>query len=602
MFQSRYWMFAALAASACAPATRVPPDPAPAVEQATVGPSPNPDREALAARVTSFADEYVQGFFARYPDYATMEGYPGAEHGRLTDNSLAAGRAWEAKEDAWLQQAQAIDPSPLVGTPAYLTYAFLREGLESSVGARVCRNELWSVSPTYTGWQSVYSFLATLQPVGSEASRRDALQRFRSLPDYLDTEIANLREGMRLGYTAPKSNVQSVIAQMDALLRTPPTESPFFNPAARDSTPAFRQEFRQAMSTEILPAIRRYRDFLAREYLPAARTEIAVAANPKGADCYRASVRAHTSLNVPAHEIHETGLREMARIDAEMKTIGARSFGTTDVPKLLQRLKTDPKYTFRTREEMIAYAQAAVDRAHKEVPNWFGIVPKAGVEIQPYAPFQERSAPGGQYNAAPDDGSRPAVYLINTYQPEKQSRAGLESTAFHETYPGHHLQIAIAKERAAAHPITRYFGSSGFSEGWGLYSERLADEMGLFSGDVDRMGLLSNEALRAGRLVVDAGMHALGWTRQQAIDYLLAHTAESPSRAAAEVDRYIAVPGQATAYMLGNLEIRRLRELAQQKQGAQFDIKQFHDRVLEDGSVTLPVLREKIERWIEQGQ
>jgi uncharacterized protein (DUF885 family) len=188
--------------------------------------------------------------------------------------------------------------------------------------------------------------------------------------------------------------------------------------------------------------------------------------------------------------------------------------------------------------------------------------------------------------------------MINAYKATEQSRAGLESTAFHEAYPGHHLQVAMALEQENLHPISRYFFLSGFGEGWALYAERLSDEMGLFSSDLDRLGLLSNESLRAARLVVDSGMHAFGWTRQRAIDYLLAHTTETPDRAAAEIDRYIAVPGRATAYMIGNLEIRRLRNEAKQKLGDKFDIREFHDVVLEDGTMPLWVLRAKVERWV----
>ena len=227
--------------------------------------------------------------------------------------------------------------------------------------------------------------------------------------------------------------------------------------------------------------------------------------------------------------------------------------------------------------------------------------PEAEVVIMPYPAYREKSSPGAEYMGASDDGTRPATYFINTYRPTEQSKAGVEATAFHEAYPGHHLQISIAKERAESHPVQRYFGSSGFSEGWALYTERLADEMGAYGGDIDRLGLLSNEALRAGRLVVDSGMHSLGWTRQQAVDYLKANTAESPSSVEAEIDRYIAVPGQATAYMLGNLEIRRLRSRAEMELGEAFDIRSFHDRVLEDGAVTLSMLETKIERWLAAG-
>ena len=225
-------------------------------------------------------------------------------------------------------------------------------------------------------------------------------------------------------------------------------------------------------------------------------------------------------------------------------------------------------------------------------------MPRAPVIVEPYPPYLEKTAPGGQAVPPTADG-KPGKYLINAYKATEQSRAGLESTAFHEAYPGHHMQGAIALERKELHPISRYFFLSGFGEGWALYAERLADEMGLFSSDVDRLGLLSNEALRAARLVVDSGMHALGWTRQQAIDYVLAHTTETPDRAAAEIDRYIAVPGQATAYMIGNLEISKLRTEAEQALGANFDIREFHDLVLDDGALPLWVLREKVERWIK---
>ncbi|MGI8618057.1 MAG: DUF885 domain-containing protein [Gemmatimonadaceae bacterium] len=555
---------------------------------------------STADRVDALADEYVREVFRENPDLATIEGYPTADHARLRDNSLAATQAWTLREDAWLAQVNRIDSAELAGTPQHRTLSVLRELLESAVGVRVCRNELWPVSPTYNGWQGVYPFIATLQPVGSPAARADAAARFRAFPTYLDTEIGNLREGMRQGYVAPRTGVESVIRQLDDLLATPVNDSPFMSPAVRDTAapPAFRAEMANIVGVEINPAIRRYRDCLANEYLPASRSAVAVSAVPGGAQCYRASVRLHTTLQIEPSEIHQTGLREMAKIRGEMQTIARRSFGTEDVTEALRRLKTDSAYTFRSKPHMIAYAQSALNRARSALPAWFGILPKADVIIQPYPAFQEASAPGGQYNSPSEDGTRPGIYLINTYEPEKQSRAGLEATAFHETYPGHHLQIAIARERPGAHKLVSYFYSSGFTEGWGLYSERLADEMGVYSGDIDKMGLLSNEALRAARLVVDAGMHALGWTRQQSIDYLMANTTSSLASATAEVDRYIATPGQATAYMLGNLEIRRLRDQARLQLGSRFSIKDFHDRVLEDGNITLPMLRQKIEGWI----
>jgi uncharacterized protein (DUF885 family) len=288
----------------------------------------------------------------------------------------------------------------------------------------------------------------------------------------------------------------------------------------------------------------------------------------------------------------------MDKIQAEMRTIAQRSFNTTDVPALLERFRTDPQYLFHSRQEIIDYTNAAIARGKAAMPRWFGRLPQADVVVEPYQEFEERSAPGGSYEPPSEDGTRPGKYRINTYKPEEQTRVGIESTAFHEAIPGHHLQLAIAQEREGAHMLTRFLGNSGFSEGWGLYAERLADEMGLFSSDLDRMGLLSNEALRAARMVVDPGIHVLGWSREQAIDYMLRHTAESRQAVENEVDRYIGWPGQATAYMLGNLEIRALREMASRELGDRFDIRTFHDKVLEDGTVTLPMLRAKIERWV----
>jgi uncharacterized protein (DUF885 family) len=448
------------------------------------------------------------------------------------------------------------------------------------------------------GWQGNLARLAQVQPVGTDDLRQQALTRWRGLDTQIDTEIANLREGLRQGYRAPKVNVHRVIEQMEVLLASAPAQSPFASPMQRDSTPAFRAEFEQVVTNELYPAMRRYRDFLVNEYLPASRDEIGIAANPNGVDCYRAAVRSFTTLDVPAQEIHQIGLREMDKIQAEMRTIAQRSFNTTDVPALLERFRTDPQYLFHTRQEIVDYAGAAIGRARTAMPQWFGRLPRADVVIEPYQEFEERSAPGASYETPSEDGTRPGKYRINTYKPEEQTRVGIESTAFHESIPGHHLQLAIAQEREGAHMLTRFLGNSGFSEGWGLYAERLADEMGLFSSDMDRMGLLSNEALRAARMVVDPGIHVLGWTREQAIDYMLRHTAENRQAVENEVDRYIGWPGQATAYMLGNLEIRALREMATRELGDRFDIRVFHDKVLEDGTVTLPMLRSKIERWV----
>jgi uncharacterized protein (DUF885 family) len=567
------------AAAAC---SRSPEPPAPALQ-----------RGSSDARVRALADAYLDGFFDRNPDGVTVFGVPGRHHDKLPDNSFDAVKAWQAKEDGWLAQARQIDPATIDSAPLRGTYAIVREALEGSIAARVCRSELWTVSQFVNGWQVQDGYLVTIQPVGSEEARKEALARWSRLPNYVDTEVANLREGLEAGYSAPKLNVRIVIDQMDSLIATPTAESPFDSPAVRDKTPEFVKQFDVLVRGQIVPAFTRYRDFLANEYLPAARDAIAVSANPNGAACYDASVRYHSSLPVAAKDVHATGLQQVERLDAEMKAIGERSFGTSDVPKLLQRVRTDRKYRFKGREDLIAYSQAALERAKARMHDWFGLLPRADVVIQPYPKFREKNGPN-EYNPPAEDGSRPAVFFINAYQAEKKSRVEAESTAFHETIPGHHLQIAIAMERKDIHPIGRYLGNAGYTEGWALYAERLADEMTLFSSDLDRLGMLSSQALRAARLVVDSGIHALGWTRQQAIDYMLAHTAEDEADVGSEVDRYIIYPGQATAYMLGELEISKARDEAQRTMGQRFNISSFHDRVLEDGAVPVSYLRSKL--------
>ncbi|HEY8548619.1 MAG TPA: DUF885 domain-containing protein [Vicinamibacterales bacterium] len=554
-----------------------------------------PASDAMGRRVSELADRYVRAFLEAYPHYAPVVGAPEVHPDRLGDHSLAGLQRWQEEEDRLLAELKAIDPDSVQGAQARVTYRILQHQLEASRDLRVCRDELWNVSPTFSGWQGQMPLIAGMQAVGTPQEQEYAVARWSGLPKYLDDEIANLGEGLRLGYSAPKGNVVSVIGQMDAMLATPIAESPFVQ-MGRD-VPALRARLEELERTAIRPAIARYRDFLRETYLPAAREAIGVDANPRGDECYRAAVKYHASVEMTPQRIHDLGLAQMEKIRSEMAAIGRRTFGTDDPAEVLKRVTTDPQYRFRSREELIATAEAAIERARAALPKWFGRIPKAPVIVEPYPAFLEKTAPGGQA-VAPSADRKPGKYLINAYQATEQSRAGLESTAFHEAYPGHHLQAALVLERDGLHPISRHFHVAGFGEGWGLYAERLADEMGLFSSDVDRLGMLSNEALRAARLVVDSGMHALGWSRQQAIDYIRTHTTETEARATAEVDRYIAVPAQATAYMIGALEIRRLRTEAEQALGDAFDIRAFHDMVLEDGPMPLWALEEKVKGWI----
>jgi uncharacterized protein (DUF885 family) len=287
----------------------------------------------------------------------------------------------------------------------------------------------------------------------------------------------------------------------------------------------------------------------------------------------------------------------MRKLDDAMHEIARKDFGTDDVRALLTQFKTDPKYTFRTRQAVIDTSQAAIDRVNAQLPKWFGLKPTFPVIIQPYPEFRQRAGAPGQLSLGAEN-DRPSIFLINTWDPEHKSRADIEATAFHEAVPGHHLQLSIARSKKDLHPYVQRYFNSGFGEGWALYAEMLADEMGVYSSPMTRMGMLGSQAFRAARCLIDAGIHTKGWTREQAIDTLAAHTTMSRNIVEGEVDRYISWPGQAPSYMIGRTEILNLRTMAKQTLGEKFDIRDFHDRVLENGTVTLPMLRSNITRWV----
>jgi len=551
--------------------------------------------DAASDLVNSVATEFVDAYYAQFPEEVYEVGYPGAPMDRFGDRSTASISAWNTKVDGWLDQLNGVDATTLNGSPAEVTYNFSRERMQAMAARRVCKMDWWNISPTWTGWQ--YQLISTLavQPIATAEEKSDALARIADVARYLNAEVEILRQGMDNSYLAANSNVAAVLKQVEALIATPIEDSPFFDPAKRSDDAEFAVEYKAILEGAVRDSMIRYRDFLANEY--EGRDKVGVSTNPNGLLCYRASVRYHSSLQMMPEDIHRAGLSEMSRIQTEMHRIAKESFGTEDLKGLLETLRTDPQYTFESEDAVLDYASAAVERGRAEVGNWFGYAPDAPLTIKP-SPAYEQDSGGGFYSAGSADGNQPAIYQIGTYKPEEISIAGMEATAFHESYPGHHFQNVVAMSKPGLHAILRFMYVSGMAEGWALYTEKLADEMGLYSSDIDRLGMLSNEAYRAARLVIDPGLHVMGWTREEAIEYMLEHTASGYVGSASEIDRYIAVPGQATSYLLGSMEIQRLRRKAQEQLGDDFDIKAFHDKVIENGSVSLPMLRTSIDNWI----
>ena len=354
----------------------------------------------------------------------------------------------------------------------------LLELLEGSVQTRVCREELWPLNQQ-SGLQTSLPVLSQLQPLGTPALRRAALARWRAMPRFIDTEIATLREGLRQGYTLPRSNVSAIVEQLDDLLKLPVPDSPFSALAARDPAPGFADAIRGSVARDITPALGRYRAFLRAEYLPKARVETSIAAIPNGEACYRARVRRYATVDIAPADVHALGIEQMAALEGQMRTLGPAAVGTDDVGELVQRLRSDPAYRFRTREEMIQVTEKAVERARAVMGRIVTRLPKADFVVAPCEPFEEKSGCPGAYIPADAEAKRPARFRLNAGNPTSQPRVTAEGTAFHEGIPGHHLQLALAQEREGGHPIGRYFPFSGFSEGWALYAERVADEIGL---------------------------------------------------------------------------------------------------------------------------
>ena len=534
------------------------------------------------------AADYWEAFLERHPTYATAIGDRRFDD-RLEDDSPAAREAWRSQLDAFERALEGTDS----GDPT--TRAALAEALSADRAHLDADLGAFNVDPM-DGPQVGLLNIPSYQPIRSAGEADALLARWRAMPAYLDQAGANLRRGAGEGRIGVGMLCRKVLEQIDDLLARPDAEWPLAEPAQHLA--AIRDELVGVIANEIRPAYERYRSVVADEIAPRARPDERPGLShvPGGDQAYRLLTRAHTSLEIAPEAVHAIGLEEIRRIDAEFEELGARLLGTNGLAATLTALREDRALHFSTREEIAKVAQASLDRASAAIGDWFGRLPKAPCEVVVMPAHEEKHSTIAYYREPAADGSRPGQYFINTYAPETRPRYEAETLAFHESVPGHHLQIAIAQELDSLPDFRRFNGTTAFIEGWGLYTEHLSAEMGLLSGEIDRFGVLSFDAWRAGRLVVDTGIHALGWTRQEAIDFMAAHTALGENNIANEVDRYTAYAGQALAYKLGQLEILRLRSEARVRQGDRFDIKRFHDVVLGEGALPLPVLRQVVER------
>ncbi|MCB9675365.1 MAG: DUF885 domain-containing protein [Alphaproteobacteria bacterium] len=590
-------LFVLFALASCG---RKTPPPLPGPEP-TAAPRPIPvNPAAIGIQSPLLADiliEHWDGVMERYPTWATEVGDHRFDH-LVTDDSLEAEEAFRGRMADWRERLLLLEG---LSESDALNRDLLVQELTADLTAQSCRMSLWSFSPRSNPLVDGNS-VAESHPVETAQDARNLVSRIRGLTEQIGVRIDNLRKGLEQGYVANRASTELVVEQTRDELARPLEESPMLAAAATEGEPdaeltAARAEVTDA-AIEWRGALGAWADFLEAEVLPKARTEdVGLTGIPDGAACYAALVEAETSLPLAPDQLHQTGLDEIARLHREMAMLGKRALDRSDIPAIFEYLRTDPNLYFHTEDEVEAKASEALARAKAAIPGYFGRLPKADCEVKRIPDYQAPYTTIAYYMPVVP-GEKPGYYYINTYQPETRPRHEAEVLAFHESIPGHHLQIAISTELDELPMFRRHLRATAFVEGWGLYSEQLADEMGLYSGDTDRLGMYSFELWRASRLVVDTGIHAKGWTREQAIDFMVENTPLARNNIENEVDRYITTPGQALAYKTGQLEIWRLRRDAEARLGERFDIKAFHDVVLGAGALPLKVLGQRVEAWV----
>ena len=543
--------------------------------------------------IEDIADEILDATMLRYPSTPTFYSIENYRHDQLFDNSLDALDQWQVKEDQWLEELDAIGEPKEVGSRDWVTFGIIYESLAASRDARVCRKELWETSTT-TAWYTGLPFIFDIQPLDSSNLKSQALSRLGRVSRFIDREIQNLTIGLSQGYSSPRITVEAVPSEVRMLLEP---NSPFLLMGERAEDEEFNNQVKDIFNDEIAPAIRRYAQFIENKYLEQARDNISISSNPDGSKCYPALVRSFSTIQPTADEIHDLGLQQIALIRSEMSILLNQYFDGEAIESFLRRINTDKEFTFRSEKEVVQYSRDALQAAKDKMSQVFELKPKADVLVKPYPEYAASGV--GEYHSSSEDGTRPGIFYIAVKDPENRSRASQLSTLYHETYPGHHMQGAIALELGnKVHPLVRYTYNAGYSEGWALYSERLAEELNLYKTPLDLMGMLSDQAARAARLVVDSGIHTKGWTRQQAVDYMLNNTGWAEVDIQSDINRYISWPAQANAYMLGMIELRSLRLYSEKELGNKFDIRQFHNRLLENGSMTLPMTNQAVMQWV----
>jgi len=540
------------------------------------------------------------------PEYASILGDK-RYNALSSDNSAAAARRDYEQARKFLHRFEAINTAGF-SEQERLNKLLMVKNLRDSIESFDWKE--WEMPINQMG--GIHLFAAQLPSYLAFTTTKDYddyLARMHNFPKQMDDATAVLRMGMRDKLMPPKFLIEKVAAQASAIADTPADESAFAGPIKKfpasvsDADQArIKAAFTDAIQNAIYPAYRKFAAFVKNEYAPAGRAEVGMWSLPHGVERYAFRARQSTTTTFTPEQIHQIGLREVARIEGEMLAI-AKSQGFSDLKSFNASIEKNPDLRAKSREQILDIYRHYEEQMYAKLPQLFGRLPKAKLEVVAIGAYREKSAAGADYDPGAADGSRPGRINVNTYDATNRKTITMESTAYHEGVPGHHMQISIAQELTDLPQFRRQGGYTAYVEGWALYSEKLGKEVGFYQNPFNDYGRLQDEMLRAIRLVVDTGLHAKKWTRQQVVDYFHEHSAQDEVEVQNETDRYIVWPGQALGYKMGSLKIAELRERARQKLGEKFDIRAFHDEVLGAGALPLDVLEQRIDAWIaKQGK
>nr|WP_316643855.1 DUF885 domain-containing protein [uncultured Roseateles sp.] len=574
---------------------------APAMATPSTAKAPKADAAATRQLHALFAQAWEDGA-KRSPEWATFRGDHRYDD-RLSDRSPEAIAANQAAQREWLKRARAIKRSHLSELDQ-VSYDLFVHGIEEDLALNRFEGYRTLSLGALWGFQSGLSGLMRQSPSATEEDLRNILARYAAFPKRVDQEIARLRLGMSQGWVTSRPVLERALAQLDTQLVPDTMRSPMAEPFTRigadvpeAKAQALRDEAAKAMKEQIYPAMQKLGRFVREEYLPKAPDDGAFARYPEGKAVYAALVRQNTTTALTPEQVHQLGLQQVERLRKEMEAIKTEVGFTGTLAQFIDQLNQDPKQYFADGEALLAGFREIAKRIDPELPKLFAELPRAPYGVRAMPDYMGAGA-AENYSSPGDDGRTPGWFNANALAFKNRPKYSLETLVAHETVPGHHLQIARARELGALPDFRRQGGYTVYSEGWALYAETLGSELGLYKDPYSRFGHLQAQIFRAARLVVDSGIHALGWQRQQAIDYMVELTGQRPVFISAEVDRYYSMPGQALAYMVGQLKFTELRTRAAKALGERFDVRQFHMVLLDQGALPLDVVEQRVDSWI----